>query len=133
MGDDEETTTYNKKPFFNMAEASLKRIDAVLLQIGMVSASILPDLVKQKKKITLVRTLLQYATPLNPEIEKEYKEEIFKYKIKTKSIINGGIQKSVEVFDQKLNDDIDEMVIKIGLKLKGYFMPEVPEEDEDEY
>ncbi len=127
----------SKKPFFNFAESSLKRIDAILIQLGMISASLeLPDLLRQKKKISLVKTFVQFAYPLAPELfPADYTNNIIGIRTFKTSSIKSGNQRVGEVYSEDLDIRLDNIIIEISRKLqqKGYFMPTINEEDEDDY
>lgn len=141
MSEEEETEqiyeSTGRKPFFNMAEASLKRVDFALLQLGVLSLSLqFPDVMRQKIKIRLVKNLLEYATPLAPDlVDKNYRTEILNLGISKTMVIKNGNQRYIEVYDEELENTLDEKIIDISMKLqsKGYFMPNVEEDDEDDY
>jgi hypothetical protein len=128
MEEDEDISIIQEKsPFFNFAEASLKRIDAVLYQWGMVSVnSEMSEVLKQQKKISLIKLLLQYAIPLAPELfVSNFVNEILNLELERIIKVKTGTEKVICIFSKRLDRRLDEIFMEITLKLqrKGYFMP----------
>lgn len=133
--DDKEEIDKEKEtsPAFNSAIDSLGNITAIVRQNAMISVSTdIPEIVKQKKRISLLRNLLICSILLAPEkLGEEFKEEILRLRPTSRMFIKGGVQVQTVIFDWDLDIKIDEYFMKILLILqkKGYFMP--PRKDDD--
>ena len=121
---------------FNMAIATLQRIDLVLRQITLIDTLHLMDTsAKQKAYIDLTQRLFVISSPLLFGLEKEKKkdeektnledlqDEILNLKIECKTVVISGNQKLEFVFSRKLEKRIHEILIDIQRRLKPYMMP----------
>lgn len=111
------------KESFNMAVATLARLDGILKRMEMVS-EIASGLREQRLQIKLLRHFFSNATPLmGIAMDKTkynvYKKRVFDIKIPTK-IIKGKV---VEYYSPKIDDEIMSLVMEIQIDIKGYFMP----------
>ena len=130
--DEEEEGGEDKKtPFFNMANATLERVDKILQQIASVSSNNeIPPAVKQANKISSIKILLTYSIPLSPkEFTTEFRKKILELQPKylVRKGVRGGCTTHQEgyVFDKKLELELDNAIIEISetLQKKGFFMP----------
>jgi dynactin complex subunit len=108
---------------FNMAVATLMRLDGILKQMQMVSM-MTTGLKEQKLQIKLMRHFFSNASPLmeikmTPEEYDQYKTNIFKIKISMR-IIKGKYR---EIYSPHLDDQMISLVMEIQMRLKNYFMP----------
>lgn len=129
MGDEREI----EAPF-NMAIATLKRLDIILQQIRQLDIMYPSNSVdKQKSYMNLVKQFYINAIPLFPKKDKGEKdktsniaklgEEIISMTIKKRPFIISGGQKIGEVYDGKLDVRLNEILIELQQKLKKFFMP----------
>lgn len=110
---------------FNMALATLKRLDIILTDIKNLDCMYLHDTAeKQKAFITLVKQFFFNAIPLLSEedIEK-YQEEILKIELRKQSVVSGGVQSIRYTYDKKVNNRFSEILIELQTTLKKFFMP----------
>ena len=113
---------------FNMAIATLKRLDAILTQITHLNYMFPLDSVeKQKAYMNLVKQFYINATPLigdgQDEDMEKVKEDILKFQIESKNNVRSGVQRRIYIFSGDKEKQLDELLIKIQIKLKRYFMP----------
>lgn len=113
---------------FNMAIATLRRLDVILQQIKNLNLRFSQDSPeKQKAHISLVRDFYIQATPLFSETDlkdlKEIEKELLNFSIDKKSKIKSGSQKIGYVFDVEKEKRLNEILIDLQVKLKRYFMP----------
>ena len=113
---------------FNMAIATLKRLDVILVHITNLSYIYPMDsATKQKAYISLVKQFYINAIPLMDEAEdegmKKIKEDVLNFQVETKNNIRSGSQKRVFAFSPAKEKELDEILIDIQKKLKKYFMP----------
>ena len=109
---------------FNMAIATLKRLDTILQQIRQLDLIYQPtDIDKQKSYMGLVKQFYINAVPLLGENVKTYKEEVLKFEMKKKLMIKSGVQIYVEVYDKVMEKRFNEILIELQQKLSKFFMP----------
>ena len=127
---------------FNMAIATLKRLDSILQQITSLDFDYPRDSVeKQKIHIGLVKKFFINATPLfkddnekkgnknkkdnNDEKEhlKKLHNEILDFQVDKKHGIKSGTQISRHVYSEKKEKRLNEILIEIQQRLKKFFMP----------
>jgi hypothetical protein len=117
---------------FNMAIATLQRLDTILQQIRRLNTLYPIDSVeKQKSHISLVRDFYINSIPLFKEEKVEGKEdklpeiekEILDNKLETKNLIKSGSQIYKTVYSQELEKRLNEIMIYLLRRLKKYFMP----------
>lgn len=113
---------------FNMAIATLKRLDTILQQIRNNDTLYPHDSPeKQKSFIGLVKQFYINSVPLFPKEDKELKDlgdEILNLKIKKTTGIKGGGQTYVYIYTEELDKRLNQILIEIQLKLKRFFMPD---------
>ena len=136
MGEGENNETNAK---FNMAIATLKRIDAILQQIANLDMlSIYDTIEKQKAHLSLVKNLYIMSSPLFDQIDdknekkklNKLKDEILKTSLISKKIIKNGNQKIKFGFNQDLDLKLQIFTIEIQNGLKKFFMPRNDEYDD---
>ena len=108
---------------FNMAVATLMRLDGILKRMELAS-EILYGVNEQRLQIKLLRHFFSNATPLmgiamKPEEFESYKKRVFAVKLRSK-VVRG---RRIIYYDYSLDDEIMSIVMEIQLKIKGYFMP----------
>ena len=110
---------------FNMAVATLMRLDAILKEIRNLNYLYPRDSAeKQKSYIELVKQFYLNAIPLlKDEDSEKYKEEILGMQIKKKAGIKSGTQTCSYIYDSKIDYRLNEILIELQQKLKPYFMP----------
>ena len=110
------------KESFNMAVATLMRLDGILKRMEMMS-EFTSGLQKQKLQIEMLRNFFLNATPLMGIVMKDefegYKKKILAIRIPSK-IIKG---KRVQYFSIETENNILSIIMDIQIKIKGYFMP----------
>ena len=117
---------------FNMAIATLMRIDGVLKQITEVSSNpIMPLGIKQGMKVNLVKQLFIQSSPLLPsEVVLRLKMQVDK--IKPNNVLigygSGGVVKREEnktIYNEDLEYQLDFLTVEIQRELQKekYFMP----------
>lgn len=111
------------KESFNMAVATLMRLDSILKRMEMVS-EIFNGLTEQRLQIKLLRHFLLNASPLmsismDEKVCKEYKQRIFKIRIPTR-LYKG---KNIEYYSPSINDEMLNVAMEIQEYLKNFFMP----------
>jgi len=118
---------------FNMAIATLARLDGILKRMELVS-EMTNGLTEQKLQIKLLRHFFLNATPLmnlvmKPTEYEKYKKQVFGLKLRSK-IMKG---KNYEYFSSDLENKILELVMMIQIEIKEYFMPPKGDDDDDDY
>ena len=137
---------------FNMAIATLKRLDLILIQIRQLHLIHDPDSIsKQKAHIELVKQFYLNAVPLfDPATEikakkdkekkdkeskekkgddkklktmKELGEEILSFKMSRKSFIRNANQSVHEIYSYEKEIRLNEILCELQTKLKKFFMP----------
>lgn len=117
---------------FNMAIATLARLDGILRRMEMVS-ELTSGTNEQRRQIKLLRHFFINATPLMVQVLKKesynnFKKKVLQLQIPTK-LIKG---RRVEYYNPELSDEILNIVSDIQIEIKEHFMPR-KEEDEDDY
>ena len=110
---------------FNMAIATLKRLDTILQQIRAMDFHFSQSSAeKQKSYISLVKQFYINAVPLLKEEDvEEYKKEILGLDVKLKHTIISGVQKQKYLYNVELEIRLNEILIELQQKLKKFFMP----------
>lgn len=110
---------------FNMAIATLKRLDAILQQIRNLQARHPIDSAeKQKSHIGLVKAFYINAVPLLSDDEtKNYKDKVLKLELSVKNKIKSGTQRIQFVYDKDIDYKLNEILVELQQKLKKFFMP----------
>lgn len=111
------------KESFNMAVATLMRLDGILKRMEMVS-EISSGIQEQRLQIKLLRHFLLNASPLmsismKDDECKDYKAKVFKIKIPSK-LVKG---KRYEYYSPSIDDEMLSIVMDIQTYLKNFFMP----------
>ncbi len=135
MGDERESG--GEAPF-NMAIATLQRLDTILQQIRNLSIMYPSSSVElQKAYIGLVQQFFINATPLFDNIKegkddaknnkkddlKKLETEILELSLSHRHGIKSGTQVSGFVYDEKKQKRLNEILIILQRKLKKFFMP----------
>lgn len=112
---------------FNMAIATLKRLDNILQQIRN-NDQIYPrdSAEKQRAYIGLVKHFYINAVPLFPEGDEDLKklgDEILNFKVSKTKKIKSGSQSEKYLYSENVDRKLNEMLIRIQIKLKKFFMP----------
>jgi len=118
---------------FNMAIATLKRLDLILIQIRQLHCQYFPEsIIKQKAHVDLVKQFYLNAVPLfNPDEDDKNKQttieelgaEILSFKMENKSIIRNGNQRQLEIYSYDKEKRLNEIICELQTKLKRFFMP----------
>ena len=110
---------------FNMAVATLMRLDTILQQIRMMDFLFQSDSAdKQRAHIGLVKQFYLNAIPLLDEADvKNYKDEVLKLDVKCASRVKSGVQALKYYYDKQVEIRLNEILIELQQKLKKYFMP----------
>lgn len=133
----EENNYPHEEAKFNMALATLKRLDIILQQIKQLNYSMPNNSVqKQKSHVALVRELYIASYPLFHQVEDKeklvgLKKEVIGLQIKRKNITKGGCNKIIEDYDTELENRLFEITIEIQSGLNKFFMPRGGEDDDD--
>jgi len=110
---------------FNMAIATLMRLDTILQQLrnlGIMYPNDVPE--KQKAHIEFVRQFFINAVPLlENEDTESYKKEILGLGLNVRSGVKSGTQFSKFIYDKNIEKRLNEILIEIQQKVKKYFMP----------
>lgn len=113
------------KETFNMAVATLMRLDGILRRMEIVSETF-SGVTENRFQIKLIRHFFLNAIPLlgiilkdEPATIEQYKRKVFSFKVPSK-LYKG---KRIHYYSSKLDDEIFSVGIEIQLILKGYFMP----------
>lgn len=117
---------------FNMAVATLTRLDGILKRMETVS-ELTMGLREQRLQIKLLRHFFLNATPLmrlkmNESDVNKYRTRVYAIKIPSK-MLKG---RRVEYHSSNLDNEMMEIVIDIQLAIRDFFMPQKEEEDDDE-
>lgn len=109
---------------FNMAIATLMRLDNILKQLTYLDTMYPRDSIeKQKIHLGLIKQLyINSASLLNETEIKNYKE-VLELSLKQKTGIKAGSQKHNYIYDPKLELRLNEIAIELQQKLKRFFMP----------
>lgn len=113
---------------FNMAIATLKRLDEILVQITIATCD--PSLTlreRQPIKISLVKQFFLSCVPLlSTEVIKKYKKRIQDLRPSIISIKIDNIRSEPRIiFNYNLENELDDILIDLQTELQkeGYFMP----------
>lgn len=121
---DDEFSRQDIEAPFNMALATLKRLDTILQQLRQISVFNMGKLERQRMTIDLLKQFFINAIPLLDETYvSDNKENILSLKTNSKSYTKSGNQKNGEFYDGELDKDINIYFIELQQKLKKYFMP----------
>lgn len=125
-----------RKPFFNDAGPTLERIGMVLKEY-MIFNYVYPvdNAEKQRAKIEWLKKffIMSVSVLVKCMKEKEFKkcqEKVFNLKIKRKLKVKNGIQKIHEIYDERLNEELDNIITSLQVKISPFLMPERTDEDE---
>lgn len=133
-----EGDNHNSEAPFNMAIATLKRLDLILIQIRQMHSQYPQDsIIKQKAHIDLVKQFYLNATPLFDPAEddknadekkglktmKELGKEILSFTTIKKAFIRNRNQKVHEIYSHKKEIRLNEILEELQSKLKRFFMP----------
>lgn len=114
---------------FNMAIATLKRIDDMLREYSKISALAPNDGNSQILKYKTLRQIYLAAVPLmSKEHQKEVKKSMNEIEMKTTRLNGRTVVIYSADFDVKL-DDIVETILNSLQEFGHYFMPEMDESD----
>lgn len=125
----EEFKSQESSAPFNMALATLEALRRILSHIEQVYADpLLPDELKQKIKINLLKRFYVDSSPLlRNEIVEKYKEVLSIVPKQIEIISNGKIvpNKTKLIYDDKLEEKLDTFLVNIQRELQkeNYFMP----------
>ena len=111
------------KESFNMAVATLARLDGILKRMEMVS-EMMVGIREQRLQIKLLRHFFSNATPLmgiamDSKKYDEYKEKVFAIVIPSR-LVKG---RRTEYYSSELDNKIISLIMEIQMQIKGYFMP----------
>lgn len=113
----------SKDSSFNMAVATLARLDGILKRMELISEFTM-GLSKQRLYIEMLRNFFLNATPLignllsDSEFQ-DYKRRVFGIQIPSK--LFKGRRK--EYYSPEIENQILSIIMDIQIKIKGYFMP----------
>jgi len=113
---------------FNMAIATLRRLDAILQQIrfnDVIYPRDSPE--KQRAYIGLVKQFYINAVPLFPKDDKDFKklgDEILNTKVLKTQGIRSGSQAIGYIYSEDLEKKLNLFLINIQIKLRKFFMPD---------
>lgn len=109
---------------FNMAVATLMRLDAILQQIRNVCIIYPPHSVeKQRMHIELVKQFYINSITLLSDTEDADYKKLLKIEMKVKSIIRNKVQMITEVYSKEIETELNKILIKLQLQTKKYYMP----------
>lgn len=115
---------YEQEAPFNMAVATLMRLDAKLQQISYLDYKHPFDSPeKQKSYLNLVKQFYINAIPLLNEQDVKYFSKILTIDMKTKSKVKSGSQKIIICYDRQLDTTLNNYLVQLQLRMKKYFMP----------
>lgn len=116
---------------FNMAVATLMRLDAILRQMKDINFLYPPRTPqKQEAHIGLVKQFYINAVPLLKDKAPKWKEEILNFSVVNKNSIKAGNQRNTEIYSPEIEKRLNEVMIEIQLVINKFFMPEGDDEDE---
>lgn len=109
---------------FNMAVATLMRLDAKLQQISYLDYKHPFDSAeKQKAYLNLVKQFYINSIPLLLEEDIKKFSKILQLDINSKSKIKSGTQKVIPYYDKKLDNLLNMYLVDLQIRMKRYFMP----------
>jgi hypothetical protein len=117
---------------FNMAVATLSRLDGILKRMEIVS-EMTSGLREQRLHIKLLRHFFMNATPLlklhlKAKEFAELQKRVLSVKIPQKTIKG----KRIEYYNPNLDDDIMELLMDVQGEIKEHFMPHKGEDNDDD-
>lgn len=109
---------------FNMAVATLMRLDSILQQIRNLNYLYPFDsATKQKTILELVKQFyINSVTLLKPENVQQF-ENILNLRVDEKIKIVNGVQKTIPVYTPSLDLKMNKILIELQQLLRKYFMP----------
>lgn len=120
MDDDKH---YSEAPF-NMAIATLMRLDTILQQIKLTDYMYPTDSAqKQKVYLGLVKQFYINSIPLLKETDVPRYEYILKLKTSMRTQVTNGNQKLIFYYNTKLDFKLNKILIELQQLLRRYFMP----------
>jgi hypothetical protein len=109
---------------FNMAVATLMRLDAILQQIKNVCIIYPPHSVeKQRMHIELVKQFYMNSITLLEKTEDKDYEKLLNFEMKVKSIIRNKVQIVTEIYSKEIEKELNRILIKLQIQTKKYYMP----------
>ena len=109
---------------FNMAVATLMRLDAILQQIrNLHSRYPFDSPEKQKSYLELVTQFYINAIPLLKVEDATKSEGILFLKIEQKKLIRNGVQRMIPQYSGGLDLKLNRFLIELQQLLRKYFMP----------
>lgn len=119
-----------RRAAFNMAIATLGRLDNILKRMEIVS-EMMSGLSEQKLHLKLLRNFMVNASPLmvqvmKPEQLQSYQRKVFSLKIKSQ--MRKG--KVYEMYSPKLSTEVMYIMMDIQNELREHFMPRGDDDDE---
>lgn len=110
---------------FNMALATLKRLDTILQQIRLLNYTFPDPIQRQREHIYLIKQFYLNSIPLlkDTDIDNNEEKEILNYTMKTSANVKSGTQRRKELYDAELEITLNNTLIKLQKKLKRFFMP----------
>lgn len=115
---------------FNMAVATLMRLDKILQQMRQLHITFQNKVQRQKLHIELVKQFYLNSITLLDDSKKENREELEKiekqvlnFKMDKKSNVKSGNQKFGECYSEEKEIELNKIMIKLQKQLKKYFMP----------
>ena len=122
--DKSRSYVYDSEAPFNMAVATLMRLDAILQQIRILDYQYPFDSPeKQKSYLGLVKQFYINSIPLLDDEEAKKHLWILRENIETRNLIKRGNQKSIPRYDSNLDLKLNKLLIVIQQTLKKFFMP----------
>ena len=114
----------NSEAPFNMAVATLMRLDTILQQIRTLDyQSPFDSAGKQKSYLGLVKQFYINSIPLLKEEDAKKFRYLLKLNIPSKTKIKSGVQKVNSYYNCNLDLKLNEALIEIQQLLRKYFMP----------
>lgn len=134
MGEDDysdDDARGSRKASFNMAVATLGRLDGILRRMEFIS-EVFSGLNEQKRQLKLVRHFCSNASPLLAQIDEkdatDFKNKVYSLRLSSR-MFKG---KRFEVYNPKLDNEIMDLVTDIQIKLKSHFMPASGDDDDED-
>ena len=109
---------------FNMAVATLMRLDSILQQIKVMTITITNEKERQKAYLNLVKQFFLNAIPLlDDNVIKDKKKKIMDLTMKQGLIAKNGRQNRVISYSESLEKELDNIMIELQQNLRRFFMP----------
>lgn len=116
--------TYDYEAPFNMAVATLMRLDTILQQIRHLNYnSPFDSAEKQKAYLDLVKQFYINSIPLLPENKIGRFSFLLNMQLKSKANVKNSNTKLLLRYDPSLNTRLDDTLIQLQKLMKKYFMP----------